>query len=115
MPELDMPAHTESWGKGRVPEIHCGYKSVLQLVGGNASLVDGVVGSLITELTQVFPDALFHVGFDEVDKDCLLNDAQVQSYLETQDLPGQGERSFEKLLGDFFGRVHGLVVKQKRL
>ena len=66
VPEVDTPAHSQSWGVGR-PDL------VLPCADGYGTLLDptreatyDAVAALFSELAGVFFDDAFHVGADEV-------------------------------------------------
>jgi hexosaminidase len=89
VPEFDMPAHADAWGRG-FPNlvISCPEgQSLLNPVP--ASGIYDVVGQLLDEFLPLFnyPDTV-HFGGDEVeDLTCWNNSAQVQAFMKSQGLP----------------------------
>jgi len=107
VPELDIPAHAASWGKG-FPEIlvHCDW-----LAAGNAKLQDKyaldptknktyeVIKDVLTEVASMFPDNFMHLGGDEIDQQCWLKDEKIKVFMQEQKLV------FKTLLSLFINRV----------
>ncbi|VDO02386.1 unnamed protein product [Rodentolepis nana] len=75
MPEVDSPGHTTSWGYG--------YSSIMTQCSPSWAQPDAMgvlnpiknvtynfVGSLLAEITNVFPDNALHLGGDEVNFTC---------------------------------------------
>lgn len=89
VPEVDVPAHTASWGKG-APEaiVHCDW-----LASGSDKANDkyalrtytnytlSLVADVIAEVASMFPDEVLHIGGDEVDAQCWMADDGVREYL----------------------------------
>lgn len=68
VPELDGPAHVQSWGVGEPDAIvECGYHSVLMPVG--QPLVPQLLDELLGRLATIFPDKNIHLGADEVSQE----------------------------------------------
>lgn len=108
IPELDSPAHVESWiGYGSQGEkdkvIDCGYKSVLSPVGvsGVLELMDGLIG----ELSGIFPDPEFHIGMDEVDMDCMERSEQVRTWIQQNDANDTPDRAMRHAVAEYMGHV----------
>ena len=86
VPEVDMPGHAVSWGAG-YPELltQCNPKFVAPLdVTRNETLA--AVSALLTEIADIFPDALLHVGGDEVATDCWLDNPDVVAFMKARGL-----------------------------
>jgi len=88
VPEIDSPAHAESWGVGR-PDL------VLRCGDGYSSLLDpsqeatyAALGALFAELAGVFPDEAFHIGVDEVPvgADSCYNTSAVNAWMPSQNI-----------------------------
>ena len=87
VPEVDSPAHSESWGVGRPDLIlRCGAN------GGYSSLVDPsreetytAIAALFAELATIFFDEAFHIGVDEVPVDAgsCYNTSAVNAWMPT--------------------------------
>lgn len=110
VPELDMPAHTQAWGKGDIPEINCGYQSVMDVK--DKRLVPKVE-KLLGEFASVFPDQLFHLGFDEVNRDCLSRGPSIASFVQAEGGALDDELT-KNLLGDFFETVGAFVTEKAK-
>ena len=65
VPEVESPAHSQSWGVGR-PDLvlDCGYGSVLDPTN---EATYAALAALLGEIADIFPDDALHVGVDEVD------------------------------------------------
>ena len=86
IPEIDMPGHAVSWGKG-YPDLltECSPDLVAPLdVTKNATL--SAVGKLMAEIADIFPDAQIHVGGDEVASACWLENKDVQKFMAEHNL-----------------------------
>lgn len=75
IPELDTPGHAASWGKAlENKKFACtfgaGYMGPLDVsLSGTYQLVKEV----FTEINDIFPDPVVHLGGDEVSLACLVN------------------------------------------
>lgn len=89
VPELDMPAHTASWGLAqpelvvacprRIADDAEGIEHGVNKVSLNplSEEVYSLIGSLLAELATIFPDDYLHLGGDEVDAECWLASPEV--------------------------------------
>jgi hexosaminidase len=68
VPEIDGPAHVQSWDVGEPDAVvECGYHSVLLPTG--EPLVPKMLDELIGHLATIFPDKNMHLGADEVSQE----------------------------------------------
>ncbi|KAJ2694208.1 Glucosamine-6-phosphate isomerase (Glucosamine-6-phosphate deaminase) (GNPDA) (GlcN6P deaminase), partial [Coemansia spiralis] len=65
---------------------------------------------LIAEYTKLFTDDVFHLGGDEVNRNCWSEDPDVKAYLQTH-----SNATVETLLADFYTKVHAAVQAKKRV
>ena len=84
VPELDMPAHTASWGLARPELVVACPRRVADDAEGLEHGVNKIalnplreevyelIGALLAELATIFPDEYLHLGGDEVDAECWL-------------------------------------------
>lgn len=79
VPEFDMPAHSSSWCIGH-PEI-CVNGSVLD---PSVDATYAVIEKVIEFVADVFPDAVIHLGGDEVDLTLWTSNPRVQEYLKKE-------------------------------
>mmetsp|Transcript_19434 Transcript_19434/g.24012 ORF Transcript_19434/g.24012 Transcript_19434/m.24012 type:complete len:657 (+) Transcript_19434:88-2058(+) len=88
IPEIDIPAHTLSWGKA-FPEIivHCSNVGTQASSASDVPLLDpskphtfAVVRKVLTEIASIFPDELLHLGSDEVHFKCWLNNERIRKW-----------------------------------
>jgi hexosaminidase len=100
IPEIDIPAHTRSWGRG-IPEISADCPLYVKKVGtrgvkgeyvvnvpldvtSNKTLQ--VVKTVIGEIAELFPDPWLHLGGDELPMDCLLESKRGSGKTRLMDL-----------------------------
>lgn len=70
VPELDGPAHVQSWGAGQPGAVvECGYHTVMLPTG--QPLVPKMLDELIGHLSEIFPDKNMHLGADEVSQESM--------------------------------------------
>jgi hexosaminidase len=110
VPEFDIPGHSRSWFVG-YPELASGpgpYKiepdgpnSVMDPTQeGTYKLLDKFIG----EMAQLFPDAYFHIGGDEVDGGPWDANPKIQSFIhshgmkDNQDLQAYFNQRLQKIL-----------------
>ena len=106
VPEIDQPAHCQSWGVGR-PDIviPCGYGSVLD---PTKEATYGVLAALLGELAAIFFDDALHVGFDEVDVSSAscYNTSAVRAWMPSQNISAG---DFKGVVRYHMGRVMAIV------
>ncbi|TPX38080.1 beta-N-acetylhexosaminidase [Synchytrium microbalum] len=80
IPEFDMPGHAYAWGLG-MPNLtvcnnvqpnwqdFCAEPPCGQLDLTNPSTTE-TIKALLTEISQLFPDTVIHLGADEINKNC---------------------------------------------
>lgn len=107
MVEVDTPGHAASWGVAR-PEVmvHCpetikAHGLGFQIFDPTVETTYTVLGAVLKELAGIFPDSTFHLGGDEVRKDCWNESAAIRSYMQAH---GYGQ-NFSKLEGYYIERV----------
>jgi hexosaminidase len=97
VPELDMPGHVTSWLTA-YPEWGCEPCEPSTRFGVHAACldptsraVDTAIGTLLSELAEVFPDAYLHIGGDEVNPGWWNASAAVQAYMAEHGLAGAAD------------------------
>src|SRR6185312_14266716 len=85
LPEFDMPGHARAGYQQINPEIvACGdswwsnddwpYHTAVEPPPGQLDIINQetykVVNNIISEVTSMFPEKLFHAGFDELSQNC---------------------------------------------
>ncbi|KAI8322702.1 hypothetical protein GQ54DRAFT_246064, partial [Martensiomyces pterosporus] len=117
IPEFDVPGHTMAIGYSHPELMSC--MNVLpdwtpyaadpgsgQLnIAKNESIA--LTKDIVGEYAQLFPDHFFHLGGDEVNRNCWKDDAYVQEYLKQHP-----REDIESLLARFYSEVHGHLQKQ---
>ncbi|KAH6813024.1 beta-hexosaminidase 2 [Perilla frutescens var. frutescens] len=97
LPEIDMPAHTGSWGEAYPEIVSCANKfwwpaeaewaDRLAAEPGTGQLnplnpkTFQVVKNVISDVVAMFPDQFYHAGADEVTPKCWQIDASIQDFL----------------------------------
>ncbi|KAJ2646036.1 Glucosamine-6-phosphate isomerase (Glucosamine-6-phosphate deaminase) (GNPDA) (GlcN6P deaminase) [Coemansia sp. RSA 1250] len=120
IPEFDMPGHMYIVGETFPKIVSCMDKQPnwdkyaaeppsgqLNIAKSDAS--DFAIG-LINEYSKLFTDEVFHLGGDEVNRNCWEEDPDVKEYLKTH-----ANATVETLLADFYTKVHGAVKTQKKI
>ncbi|MBP8256959.1 MAG: family 20 glycosylhydrolase [Opitutaceae bacterium] len=94
VPEFDVPAHTSSWLVGH-PELASapGPYEICRTWGVVDAAIDPTkettyqfLESLFAEMTELFPDAYFHIGGDEVKARQWSENARIQRFIKAHDL-----------------------------
>ncbi|KAJ2732244.1 Glucosamine-6-phosphate isomerase (Glucosamine-6-phosphate deaminase) (GNPDA) (GlcN6P deaminase) [Coemansia sp. BCRC 34962] len=120
IPEFDMPGHTYVVGLSKPAIMSCLNKQPswdkfaaeppsgqLNIAKPDAS--DFAV-SIVSEYVRLFSDNVFHLGGDEVNRNCWEQDPDVKLYLEANP-----DKSVETLLADFYDRVHSAASNLNRV
>ena len=115
MPEFDVPGHSTSWFAG-FPFLQtvcdcpdCGATFSKPMDPTLESTYD-VVGGLFTEMISVFPDAFFHIGGDEVDPLCWMNNSDIYAFMKAHDYT-----TYAQLQGYFEQRALAMFPASKRV
>jgi endonuclease/exonuclease/phosphatase family metal-dependent hydrolase len=107
IPEIDVPAHSLSWGKslllGNVSLIaSCDRVARSKETPTNIYTLDptipevrSIVKAVLTQVVEIFPTAYMHIGGDEVDLSCWTSIPRIQDYLTEHKLTAS------ELLADF--------------
>jgi hypothetical protein len=88
IPEIDLPAHTLSWGKS-FPEliVDCQQTAARAQTPHNIyainpinNLTMKIVFEVLKQITEIFPSKYLHVGGDEVDLECWRESNEIMQY-----------------------------------
>jgi len=115
VPELDVPGHTTSWFAG-YPALRtaCELPPGAEFAKPMDPTLDATyafLGALLGEVAGVFPDALLHVGGDEVEMSCWRNSSAVAAFMAARGIaPGD----FAALQLYFGERVAALLPPGRR-
>jgi hexosaminidase len=93
MPEFDVPGHTASWvlaypeiGDGRtvkrVPQLYDEYATNQGELDPTKESTYKFLDTLIGEMGEIFPDAYFHIGGDEVDGTGWKANPAIQAFMQ---------------------------------
>jgi hexosaminidase len=113
VPEFDMPGHATSWFVG-YPELASapGPYSIIRKFGVFTAAMDPTKEStyqfldvLIGEMADLFPDAYFHVGGDEVDPKQWMANAEIQAFMKKNGIANE-----EALQAYFNQRLQKIVA-----
>lgn len=118
IPELDMPGHAYSWGRGYPQLTVCGAREPYGdfAAAPPAGQLNPVredtytfIKALLGELKHAFPDTYFHMGMDEVTMSCWHESEEIRSYLNTTGSTDQ------ELLQFFLDRVESDIRSNNKL
>ena len=117
VPEIDVPAHALSWAKAYPALIvPCAFANGDGASKSDAPALDptdertyALVAAVLDAAAAVFPDAVFHVGADEVRAECW-SDPRLEAWGEAH----LGSGSPRALFGHFLARVARLVASRDR-
>eukprot|EP01080_Neovahlkampfia_damariscottae_P007798 gene7798-12272_t len=90
VPEFDMPGHAYSWGHGypeitsKCPSMYWNYNLIPLNPASN--LTYEVVEGVLKAMKQPFVDKFVHLGGDEVQPGCWLEDQRVKEYMDKHGL-----------------------------
>ncbi|XP_049624745.1 beta-hexosaminidase subunit beta-like [Suncus etruscus] len=112
IPEFDTPGHTQSWGKGQKDLLTPCYSEVWPpLVFGPVNPVRNstynFMSRFLTEISEVFPDKFIHLGGDEVDFTCWLNNPEIKAFMKRNGL----NRDLRKLESFYIEKLLNIVAK----
>jgi len=94
VPEVDVPAHTRSWGAA-FPDIvvDCAAATAtaqsptdIPALDPSKNLTFAVVAAVLEAVAEVFPDEYLHLGADEVRLECWREDAALMAWAAAQGL-----------------------------
>ncbi|CAO3648518.1 unnamed protein product [Cunninghamella echinulata] len=88
--EIDMPAHTASIGESHPDVMACLYQwwgpLAAQPPAGQLNPLNKkgnkLIRELIKEMTDIFPDSLYHTGGDEINTKCWTDNKEIAAYLK---------------------------------
>ena len=113
IPEFDVPGHSTSWFAG-YPQLatvcecpDCG-STFSKPMDPTLETTYDFLSTLFTEMTSVFPDAFFHIGGDEVDPTCWLNNSNVVAFMKVH-----GFETTAQLQEYFESRVFAMLPKKE--
>ncbi|KAJ1736646.1 Glucosamine-6-phosphate isomerase (Glucosamine-6-phosphate deaminase) (GNPDA) (GlcN6P deaminase) [Coemansia sp. Benny D160-2] len=111
IPEFDVPGHTYIVGLVKPELMSCLNKQpnwdkyAAEPPSGQLNIAKPesieFTNKIIDEYTKLFPDSVFHLGGDEVNRNCWSEDPDVQAYLAAH--PGE---DVESLLANYYAKVH---------
>ncbi|KAJ1826160.1 Glucosamine-6-phosphate isomerase (Glucosamine-6-phosphate deaminase) (GNPDA) (GlcN6P deaminase), partial [Coemansia sp. RSA 2708] len=111
IPEFDVPGHTYIVGQAHPELMSCLNKQpgwdqyAAEPPSGQLNIAKpesvAFTNKLIDEYAKLFPDEVFHIGGDEVNRQCWEEDPDVKAYLSAH--PGE---TVESLLASWYAQVH---------
>jgi len=91
VPEVDMPGHAYSWGKGNANlTVYCSYyEENIDNIPLNPTLASTyeVISNVISYLSSVFHDEYIHIGGDEVVLGCWDENSEVVNWMKEHGIP----------------------------
>jgi len=119
VPEFEMPGHSGSWYVG-YPELASGPGPYKLASGGIEPVMDVTreatykfLDKLVGEIANLFPDAYFHIGGDEVNGQQWDANPQIQSFIRShgmknnQDLQAYFNQRLQKILSKYHKMMIG--------
>ena len=70
-----------------------------------------VVEAIIREMTDIFPDASFHLGGDEIWPDCWLSNSRIIEWMNEHGMEGNNTRA---LIRYYLDNVNQILIKYHR-
>ncbi|KAJ2483267.1 Glucosamine-6-phosphate isomerase (Glucosamine-6-phosphate deaminase) (GNPDA) (GlcN6P deaminase) [Coemansia sp. RSA 2131] len=120
IPEFDIPGHTFIVGETFPKIMSCLDKQpnwdkyAAEPPSGQLNIAKPEASEfaieLINEYSKLFTDDVFHLGGDEVNRNCWAEDPDVIEYISSH-----ANATVETLLSDFYTQVHSAVAKQKKI
>ncbi|KAJ2725951.1 Glucosamine-6-phosphate isomerase (Glucosamine-6-phosphate deaminase) (GNPDA) (GlcN6P deaminase) [Coemansia sp. Benny D115] len=119
IPEFDIPGHTYIVGETYPEIMSCLNKQpdwatfAAEPPSGQLNIAKDEAAAfaidIINEYSHLFPDNVFHLGGDEVNRNCWKEDPDVQAYLAEHP-----DEDVESLLTKFYEKVHDAVHAVKK-
>jgi hexosaminidase len=116
VPEFDIPGHSRSWFVG-YPELASGPGPYKIEPDGPNSVMDPTreetyrfLDKFIGEMAQLFPDAYFHIGGDEVDGQPWDANPKIQAFIHSH-----GMKSNQDLQAYFNQRLQKILTKYHKI
>lgn len=117
IPEIDIPGHSTSWlvGYPKLASIKREYKTATRfgIFKGTINPINDYtydfLDTLLTEMSQLFPDAYFHIGGDEnngIDWD---NNKKIQKFMIKNEL-----KSNQELQAHFNRKILDILTRNKK-
>lgn len=105
MAEMDVPGHAESWGYG-YPQLWPSY-DCREPLDVSHNFTFSVIDGILSDLKDVFPFGLFHLGGDEVDTTCWSNTTHVKQWLDENEMTASDAYEYFVLRAQKIGLSHG--------
>ncbi|KAJ4970928.1 hypothetical protein NE237_004027 [Protea cynaroides] len=87
MAEIDVPGHGASWGAG-YPDLWPS-PTCQEPLDVSKNFTFEVISSILTDMRNIFPFELFHLGGDEVNTDCWSSTPHVKQWLQMHNMTGK--------------------------
>nr|CDS29065.1 beta hexosaminidase subunit alpha [Hymenolepis microstoma] len=120
MPEVDSPGHTTSWGYG--------YSAIMTQCSSSLAQPDAIgilnpiknvtynfVGSLLAEITNVFPDNALHLGGDEVNFTCWRMNSEIRDFMHKMGFGDNYKRLENYYFENLFNKINEVVSKKLKM
>lgn len=112
IPEIDVPGHTRSWGAAYPMLLTKCYEKNKVIAYGPLNPIRSttykILGELIQEVQDLFPDRYYHVGGDEVDLSCWQSNPELKEYMKQHNLTANGVHAM--FMKEVIGRVKKTTV-----
>lgn len=124
IPEIDIPGHTYSWGKG-YPEARANCTNLIERTKNinNGALHLGkeisfaLVQAIINQLSDVFKDEFIHLGGDEVVTACWREDTSINTYMNQHNMRTYDdfEGAFEQVVETYYRQKGKRMISWQEL
>ncbi|PIA52981.1 hypothetical protein AQUCO_01000682v1, partial [Aquilegia coerulea] len=84
MAEIDVPGHAESWGTG-YPDLWPSH-TCREPLDVTKNFTFDVISGILSDMREIFPFELFHLGGDEVNTDCWNSTVHVKNWLQDRNM-----------------------------
>lgn len=115
VPEIDLPGHATSWGKGDHPELvaKCPSLNWGLPLDPTIEVMWTILEDVLSEMMDLFIDPFFHLGGDEVNIKCFEHDRTLMERARAKGL-GTGADILESFTSRFHGMLKTHPVFKKR-
>ncbi|MGA7156843.1 MAG: family 20 glycosylhydrolase [Acidobacteriaceae bacterium] len=90
VPEFDMPGHSTSWilaypelnPEAHITALPAVYGTPTAVLDPTSEYTYKFINNLVAEMGEIFPDAYFHIGGDEVQGEAWTNNPRIAAYMK---------------------------------
>lgn len=108
VPEIDSPAHSQSWAQG-YPELQPCESSYTAVLDPLSETVYDALDTLVGKLASRFPDRFVHLGIDEITFDCWNESTQIREWIVDKGYTPENKEGFKALARLYIQRAQEIV------